>query len=232
MALVTRPSPDERRELAAGLASDRTGVGLTVPGAPTADPVLPGQGGASRPQEWLAGSTSRFGMVVFLASDVMLFAAFFSAYYVLRGGNDPWPPEGVELDVARALIATIVLVSSSFTLIAADRAIAAGRSRRARRWVLGTVALGAAFAVNQVLEYRDLTFGIDDHPYGSAYWMLTGVHGAHVLAGLGALMLLFVRLVRARDLARVEPYAGGVSLYWHMVDAVWVAVFLTIWVVQ
>ena len=66
----------------------------------------------------------------------------------------------------------------------------------------------------------------------SAYWMLTGVHGAHVMAGLGALMLLFVRLVRARDLARVEPYAGGVSLYWHMVDAVWVAVFLTIWVVQ
>ena len=93
-------------------------------------------------------------------------------------------------------------------------------------------AVGAAFAVNQVLEYRDLTFGIDDHPYGSAYWLLTGVHGAHVLAGLGALMLLFVRLVRARDLARAEPYAGGVSLYWHMVDAVWVAVFLTIWVVR
>lgn len=171
-------------------------------------------------------------MIVFLASDVMLFAAFFSAYYVLRGANAPWPPEGVELDVPRALIATIVLVSSSFTLIAADRAIAAGQSRRARRWVLGTVALGAAFAVNQLLEYGELTFGIDDHPYGSAYWMLTGVHGAHVMAGLGALMLLFVRLVRARDLARVEPYAGGVSLYWHMVDAVWVAVFLTIWVVQ
>ena len=203
-----------------------------MPGAPTADPVLPGQGAAYRPQEWLAGSTSRFGMVVFLASDIMLFAAFFSAYFVLRGGNDPWPPPGVELGVLRALLATIVLVSSSFTLIAADRAIAAGHSRTARRWVLGTVALGAAFAVNQLLEYRDLRFGIDDHPYGSAYWMLTGVHGAHVVAGLGALMLLFVRLVRARDLERVEPYAGGVSLYWHMVDAVWVAVFLTIWVVQ
>ena len=203
-----------------------------MPGAPTADPALPGPGAAYRPQEWLAGSTSRFGMIVFLASDVMLFAAFFSAYYVLRGANEPWPPDGAELDVPRALIATLVLVSSSFTLIAADRAIAAGQSRRARRWVLGTVALGAAFAVNQVLEYRDLTFRIDDHPYGSAYWMLTGVHGAHVLAGLGALMLVFVRLVRARDLARVEPYAGGVSLYWHMVDAVWVAVFLTIWFVQ
>jgi len=205
---------------------------LTVPGAPTADPVTPGQGGEYRPQEWLAGSTSRYGTVVFLASDVMLFAAFFSAYYVLRGANDPWPPPGVDLHVVRALVATIVLVSSSFTLIAADRALAARRARSARRWVLVTVALGAAFAANQLLEYRDLSFQIDDHPYGSAYWMLTGVHGAHVLAGLGALLLLFVRLVRARDLERVEPYAGGVSLYWHMVDAVWVAVFLTIWVVR
>jgi len=205
---------------------------LTVPGAPTADPVTPGQGGEYRPQEWLAGSTSRYGTVIFLASDVMLFAAFFSAYYVLRGANDPWPPPGVDLHVVRALVATIVLVSSSFTLIAADRALAARRARSARRWVLVTVALGAAFAANQLLEYRDLSFQIDDHPYGSAYWMLTGVHGAHVLAGLGALLLLFVRLVRARDLERVEPYAGGVSLYWHMVDAVWVAVFLTIWVVR
>ena len=203
-----------------------------MPGAPTADSVLPDADGAYRPQEWLAGSTSRFGMIVFLASDVMLFAAFFSAYYVLRGANDPWPPPGADLDVPRALIATLVLVSSSITLIAGDRALADRRSRAARRWVLVTVALGLAFAVNQLLEYRDLSFRIDDHPYGSAYWMLTGVHGAHVLAGLGALMLLFVRLVRARDLERVEPYAGGVSLYWHMVDAVWVGVFLTIWVVQ
>src|SRR4029079_9686202 len=152
--------------------------------------------------------------------------------YVLRGANDPWPPPGVDLHVVRALVATIVLVSSSFTLIAADRALAARQARSARRWVLITVALGAAFAANQLLEYRDLSFRIDDHPYGSAYWMLTGVHGAHVLAGLGAVFLLFVRLVRARDVKRVEPYAGGVSLYWHMVDAVWVAVFLTIWVVR
>ena len=203
-----------------------------MPGAPIADSVVPGEGSTYRPHEWLASSTSRFGMVVFLASDVMLFASFFSAYYVLRDANGPWPPEGIDLDVPRALIATLVLMSSSFTLAAADRALARDESRVARRWVLVTVALGLAFAINQLLEYLDLSFGIDDHPYGSAYWMLTGLHGAHVLAGLGALLLLFVRLVRARDMARVEPYAGGVSLYWHMVDAVWVAVFLTIWVVR
>src|SRR5262245_21706888 len=171
-------------------------------------------------------------MIVFLASDVMLFASFFSAYYVLRGTNSPWPPPGVDLHVFRAAVATCVLVASSFTLLAGDRALEHGNGRLARRWVLVTVALGLAFAVNQALEYADLAFRIDDHPYGSAYWMLTGVHGAHVLAGLGALLLLFVRLVRARDLAHVGSYAGSVSLYWHMVDIVWVAVFTTIWVVQ
>ena len=88
------------------------------------------------------------------------------------------------------------------------------------------------FAANQFQEYSSLEFGIDDHPYGSAYWMLTGVHTAHVVAGVGALLMLFVRLARSRELANVEPFASGVSLYWHMVDVIWIAVFLTVWVVR
>jgi cytochrome c oxidase subunit 3 len=171
-------------------------------------------------------------MIVFLASDVMLFASFFSAYYLLRSTNPAWPPDSVELDLWRALIATLVLVASSMTMVVADRALAARDSRRARRWVLASVALGVAFAVNQFLEYGELSFGIDDHPYGSAYWMLTGIHAGHVVAGIAALLLLFVRLARSRDLVTVEPFASGVSLYWHMVDVIWIGVFLTIWVVR
>ena len=66
-------------------------------------------------------STGQFGVIVFLASDVMLFAPFFAAYFLLRAGNQPWPPEGIELDVVRAAIFTGVLVASSFTLVASDR---------------------------------------------------------------------------------------------------------------
>jgi cytochrome c oxidase subunit 3 len=203
-----------------------------VTGAPTSHLVPVDHSMAARPGHATSGGVARFGMIVFLASDVMLFASFFSAYYLLRSTNPAWPPESVELDRWRALVATLVLVASSLTMVVADRALAEGSGRRARRWVLVSVALGVAFAVNQFLEYGELSFGIDDHPYGSAYWMLTGVHTAHVVAGIGALLMLFVRLARSRDLPSVEPFASGVSIYWHMVDVVWVAVFLTIWVVR
>ena len=61
-------------------------------------------------------AVAQFGVIVFLASDVMLFAPFFAAYFLLRANNQPWVPEGVELDVPRAFVFTLVLVASSFTL--------------------------------------------------------------------------------------------------------------------
>ena len=180
---------------------------------------------------WLR-TTAGFGMVVFLASDLMLFAPFFAAYFLLRGTTGEWPPAGVELDVTRAAVATVVLVASSFTLVAADRALALGRRRVAGRYLLLTVLLGTAFLVNQVDEYAGLEFGADSHPYGSTFWLLTGLHGAHVAGGVVAILLLFVRSVRARDLVAIEPFAGAVSAYWHLVDIVWIGVFGTIWVIR
>jgi cytochrome c oxidase subunit III len=177
-------------------------------------------------------TSARLGMIVFLASDVMLFSAFFTAYYLLRSVAEEWPPEGVELDVPRAAIATAVLVGSSGTMIAVDRAIVGRDRRAARRWLIATIALGVVFAANQFAEYATIGFAIDDHPYGSAYWTLTGVHGLHVTAGVATLAMLFVRLVRAGDLTDAEPFAAAASMYWHMVDVVWIAVFLTIWVVK
>lgn len=177
-------------------------------------------------------TTAQFGMIVFLASDVMLFAAFFAAYFLLRSNNQPWPPQDVELETARAAIATVALVASSFTLVRSDRAFEHGDRAGMRRWLLVTIALGAAFLGNQIAEYATLEFSADDHPYGSVYWVLTGLHGAHVTAGLAAMALLFVRTVRSRALGDVASWTGGVSLFWHLVDVVWVFVFLTIWVVR
>lgn len=190
------------------------------------------EGAAARPVETWSRTAAGFGTIVFLASDLMLFAAFFSASFVLRGTTTEWPPADVELDVPRALAATVVLVWSSFTLIAADRAIEHGRRATARRWLLVTLGLGLAFLVNQVLEYTTLEFGADSHPYGSVFWLLTGLHGAHVTAGLAALTLVLVRTIRARDHRNMLPFATGVSVYWHLVDAVWIGVFLTIWVIR
>jgi cytochrome c oxidase subunit 3 len=178
-------------------------------------------------------AVAQFGVIVFLASDVMLFAPFFAAYFLLRANNQPWVPEGVELDVPRAFVFTLVLVASSFTLAASDRAgERLGGQRAMQRWLLATIALGAAFLANQLLEYRSLDFRADDGPYGSIYWVLTGLHGAHVTAGLAAMALLFVRAARSRTPAAVASWAGGVSLFWHLVDVVWIFVFTTIWILQ
>ena len=91
-------------------------------------------------------STGTFGVIVFLASDVMLFAAFFAAYFLLRATDQPWPPADVELDMPRAAIFTAVLVASSFTLVASDRAAERpDGGPTVRRWLLVTILLGAAF---------------------------------------------------------------------------------------
>lgn len=177
-------------------------------------------------------STGQFGVVVFLASDVMLFAAFFAAYFLLRSTNETWPPEGVELDTARAAAATAVLVASSFTLIAGDHAQQRGDRRMTQRWLIVTIALGGIFLVNQLAEYATLSFAASDHPYGSVYWGLTGLHSLHVAGGLAALALLFVRASRSRSLDEITPWANGISLFWHLVDIVWVGVFVTIWVIR
>jgi cytochrome c oxidase subunit 3 len=177
-------------------------------------------------------TTGQFGVIVFLASDVMLFGSFFAAYFLLRSTNDPWPAAGAELDTARALVFTLVLVSSSFTMIASDRAHARGDRRMMRAWLVGTIALGAAFLGNQIAEYTTINFQYDENVYGSMYWGLTGLHAMHVTAGLCALSLLFIRATRAKALDEVSSWAGGVSMFWHLVDVVWIAVFVTIWVIR
>jgi cytochrome c oxidase subunit 3 len=179
-----------------------------------------------------ARNTGPFGVAVFLASDIMLFAAFFAAYFLLRSTNQPWPPRDVDLDVPRAALATAVLVASSFTLIAGERAEERAGRAALRRWLLVTIVLGGLFLANQLAEYVALDFRADSHPYGSAYWLLTGLHGAHVAAGLCALGVLFVRSVRSPNPAAFASWRKGISLFWHLVDVIWVFVFLTIWVLR
>ena len=70
------------------------------------------------------------------------------------------------------------------------------------------------------VEYATLDFGADSHPYGSAYWMLTGLHSAHVASGLAAMMLLFVRSARGAPRSTTSSWTVGVSLFWHLVDVI------------
>lgn len=171
-------------------------------------------------------------MIVFLASDVMLFAAFFGAYFLLRATTTPWPAAGVELETLRTAVATAALMGSSLTLIAGERAYERDDLRGLRRWILVTMALGGAFLLNQLIDYAQIPFRIDTNVYSSTYWMLTGLHTVHVTVGLCALGLLFVRAARARHVGAIGPAVSTTSAFWHLVDVVWVFLFLTIWIVR
>jgi cytochrome c oxidase subunit III len=180
-----------------------------------------------------ARSTAQLGVIVFLASDVMLFAALFAAYFLLRADNPPWPPPDVELNTWRALASTLALIASSFTIVASERAgERPGGGPAMRRWLLVTMALGIAFLTNQLLEYSTLDFHLDSHPYGSIFYFLTGLHCLHVLTGICAMGLLFVRAVRSRDHESLASWTNGVSLFWHLVDVIWILVFATIWLIR
>lgn len=185
-----------------------------------------------------AGKTSRrpelltVGTVVWLASELMFFSGLFAAYFTLRAQSAVWPPKGVNLDVASATIATALLVISSGTMQMGVRAVARGDRLAYLRWLAVTFVLGTVFVLAQARDWSRLNFSIGSNAYGSAFYLMTGFHGLHVIGGLVAMIVLGGRAASRRfgtnDLASVEM----LSYYWHFVDAVWVALWLTIFFIR
>ena len=173
------------------------------------------------------------GTVVWLGSELMFFSGLFAAYFTLRAATrGPWPPDGVELDVPVSGLFTLLLVLSSGTMQLGVRAIEDGRVAHFRRWVLVTIVLGGAFIANQAREWATLDFNADSHAFGSAFYVMTGFHGLHVLAGLFVMVVLLVRATDRRFDSRDTPSVEVVSYYWHFVDVVWVALWATLFLLK
>jgi cytochrome c oxidase subunit 3 len=176
-------------------------------------------------------STLNVGVVVWLASELMFFAGLFAAYFTLRSVNEVWPPADVELETARTALATVTLVASSATMHRAVRFAGDGNRRQAITWLGVTGALGALFLANQVVEYAQASFQLDDHAYGSIFYLMTGFHGLHVLGGLG-FMIAVALAIAGPSRAPAGPTVEVCGYYWHFVDVVWVAMFATIYLVR
>lgn len=173
------------------------------------------------------------GTVVWLASELMFFSGLFAAYFTLRTTTaGEWPPPGVELDVARSGFFTLLLVLSSGTMQLAVRAVARGRLPAFRAWLAVTLVIAGAFVANQALEWSTLGFSISSHPYGSSFYVMTGFHGMHVIAGMLAMVLLLIRAGSGRFGAEDTPAVEMVSYYWHFVDVVWVGLWATLYLLR
>jgi cytochrome c oxidase subunit 3 len=173
------------------------------------------------------------GTVVWLASELMFFSGLFAAYFTLRStAQGDWPPSGVELDVVTSGLFTLGLVASSATMQLGVRAVAAGRLPAFRGWVAATLVLAAAFVANQAHEWSSLGFHVGSHPYGSAFYVMTGFHGIHVLGGMLAMVVLLGRAGSRRFGAAEAPAVEMVSYYWHFVDVVWVGMWATLFLLR
>jgi cytochrome c oxidase subunit 3 len=166
------------------------------------------------------------GMVLFVASEAMFFAAFFAGYFTIRSNETVWPPKGIaHLKIDIASILTIILVLSSLLVQLSIRSIRRGDEKRALVWLGGTIVFGVTFLALQLYDYSQLGFGLKDGTFGTLFYVMTGIHMAHVFGGVVFLGLVFAQGLRGRlSASRHDPLAAG-AIYWDFVDIVWLALF-------
>lgn len=172
-----------------------------------------------------------WGMMGLILTEGSLFALLLFSYYymAIQPRSAPWPTGGMP-ELTLALPNTLILLASSATVWWGERALRKGHRRRLAVGLAATLVLGAAFAGIQIVEWRSKPFAPFADPYSSLYFTLTGFHLAHVAAGLLVLMALLAwTLLGYFGAGRRGAVATG-AIYWHFVDAVWLAVFFTLYV--
>jgi len=182
---------------------------------------------------------SRFGMWVFLFTEIMLFgglfvlfAAYFNEYQTefISGGK--------ELDVIFGAANTLILLTSSFTVAASITAIRKNEVKHALALLWATIGLGALFLVNKYFEWgHKFEHGIypnsdklNSGPVGEniffgLYYIITGLHGLHIVIGLGALITAVILMKREKVTAEHYVFLENSGLYWHLVDLIWIFLF-------
>ena len=195
-----------------------------------------GPGGAAHGTKGI--DTALLGMMLFIASEIMFFAGLFGVYFNVRSSTPVWPPEGIDFIEPFPLTAvgTVLLVLSSFTIQWAIWRIRKGDRTGLVRGLVVTLLLGGVFLGIQMYEYYHFVtaynFGIDSGAYGTLFYTLTGFHGAHVFGGIVGISVILLRALQGQFSARHHIAVEAVSAYWHFVDVVWIALFVTIYLLK
>jgi cytochrome c oxidase subunit 3 len=178
----------------------------------------------------------RFGMVLFIVSEVMLFFAFFWAFFHSSLNPVPqigcvWPPKGIEVlsPWLIPLLNTTLLLTSGASLTWSHSAILGGYRMEAITSLIVTVILAILFTAFQGYEYVHAPFHISDGVYGSTFYMLTGLHGFHVLVGTLFLLVALYRAIAHHYTLHTHVGFESAAWYWHFVDVVWIFLFLAVY---
>jgi len=171
------------------------------------------------------------GMFLFIASEIMLFGSFFTAYFFVRvAAGTPWPTKGQELPVFVAGLNTIILVTSSFTMHWALQSIKRGNRSGLQAGLTLTFLLGLSFLLTQLLEYSRVGFAPYTDAFGTVFYCLTGLHGAHVFVGLTLLAAATTRSYRGHYSPEKHLGVEIPGIYWHFVDVMWIVVYTTVYI--
>ena len=172
------------------------------------------------------------GMLLFIISEIMLFGAFFTAYFFIRVvGDDPWPAEGEELPVAIAGVNTAILISSSFTMHWALEGARNENRARCGPACSPPLLLGLTFLTHpdqRVRAHRLLARR--QRPGHRSSTASPGLHGAHVFVGLTLLTFATIRAFRGHFTAKEHRGVEVPGIYWHFVDVMWIVVYTTIYI--
>jgi cytochrome c oxidase subunit 3 len=183
----------------------------------------------------LANHSSRaeaqlLGMLLFIISEVMVFGAFFTAYFFIRiAQGNPWPAPGTSLPVEVAGMNTAILISSSFTIHWAETSIKRGNRWGLKAGMLTTFLLGCTFLFIQINEYANIGFAPQDGAQQTIFYSLTGLHGAHVFIGLILLLVVTIRAFRGHYSPEEHRGVEVPGIYWHFVDIMWIVVYTTVY---
>ncbi|MBM3607372.1 MAG: cytochrome c oxidase subunit 3 [Alphaproteobacteria bacterium] len=187
----------------------------------------------------------RYGMILFIASEVMFFVAWFWAFFdaafyaneaiqaarVEHTGGQ-WPPKGVKVfdPWHLPLLNTLILLTSGTTCTWAHHAMLHGDREGFKKGLILTILLGALFTFVQVYEYMHAPFGFANSIYGATFFMATGFHGFHVLVGTIFLIVCLVRAYQNHFTPKQHLGFEFAAWYWHFVDVVWLFLFVCIYV--
>nr|YP_097134.1 cytochrome c oxidase subunit III [Plethodon elongatus]AAU20571.1 cytochrome c oxidase subunit III [Plethodon elongatus] len=178
----------------------------------------------------------RYGMILFITSEVLFFFGFFWAFYNSSLAPTPelgeyWPPTGViPLDPFEVpLLNTAVLLASGVTVTWAHHSIMVGNRKEAIQSLFLTVMLGLYFTVLQATEYYETSFAIADGVYGSTFFVATGFHGLHVIIGSIFLLICLLRQINFHFTSDHHFGFEAAAWYWHFVDVVWLFLYVSIY---
>lgn len=178
----------------------------------------------------------RWGIILFITSEIIFFLAFFWAFFHRSLAPTPelgctWPPTGITPINAFSvpLLNTAVLLASGVSVTWAHHSLMEGRRTDATQRLLITILLGIYFTLLQAAEYWEAPFSIADRVYGATFFVATGFHGLHVLIGTSFLLICLIRHILHHFASNHHFGFEAAAWYWHFVDVVWIFLFLCIY---